>query len=170
MVESVHIRAFTLIEMLVVLVIAGLFLALAVAIVQPDDKGRLRVEAERLAQLFDVASTESRLTGKTIGWTADAGGYRFWRLWEESRWRQIGEDEILRARTLPDGMTITGVRVENVPADSSARLEFAAYGAALSFVVEMSMGPARYAVLGSPVGEVRVVARAGLTGGETAQR
>lgn len=170
MVQSFHSRAYTLIEMLVVLVIAGLFVALVSTIAHPDEKGLLRIEAQRLAQLFDVAATESRLTGKTIGWTADASGYRFWRLREVSGWTPIGEGETLRARALPEGMTISALRVENVPTQAGVRLEFAAYGPALSFVVQMAMGTERSAVVGSPSGEVRVAVSEGGIGVETAQR
>jgi general secretion pathway protein H len=167
--KSFHSRAFTLIEMLVVLVIAGLFVALVSTIARPDEKALLRGEAERLAQLFDVAATEARLTGKPIGWTADASGYRFSRLRDES-WTPVGESETLRARSLPHGMSISGLRVENVPVHSDVRLEFAGHGPALSFVVAMSMGAQRYQVIGSPVGEVRVISSEGLSGVETAQR
>lgn len=37
------------------------------------------------------------------------------------------------------------------------RLEFTPYGEMLSFNIEMSLGAERYAVAGSPMGEVRVV-------------
>ena len=57
------IRGFTLIEVLVVLLIMGLFVGMVSAIVRPDDSALLRVEAERLAQLLDLAAAESRLTG-----------------------------------------------------------------------------------------------------------
>jgi general secretion pathway protein H len=165
-----HSCAFTLIEMLVVLVIAGLFVTLVSSIARPDEKALLRGEAERLAQLFDVAATEARLTGKTIAWTGDAAGYRFLRLRDESTWTPIGESETLRARSLPYGMSISALRVENVPVHSALKLEFPGYGPALSFVVGMSMGTQRYQIIGSPVGQVRLISNEGLSGAETAQR
>ena len=56
-------RGFTLIELLVVLLIMGIFVGLVSTITQPDDRALVRVEAERLAQLLDLAATKSRLTG-----------------------------------------------------------------------------------------------------------
>src|SRR5512134_2732761 len=56
-------RGFTLIELLVVLLIMGIMAGMIGAIVRPDDRALLRVEAERLAQLLELAATESRLTG-----------------------------------------------------------------------------------------------------------
>ena len=54
-------RGFTLIEMLVVLMIMGLFVGLVSAITRPDDRAVLRLEAERLSQLLDFAAAEAQL-------------------------------------------------------------------------------------------------------------
>ena len=151
-------RGFTLIELLVVMMIMGLIVGLAAAIVRPDDRGLLRVEAERLAQLLDLAATESRLTGTPIAWTADGPGYVFWRTTAEGDWVEVRDSDLLRARALPQGMVISGLLVENAPARGPMRLQFAPYyGAALSFTIALSLGDARYAVAASPIGELRVV-------------
>ena len=70
-------RGFTLIEMLVVLMIMGLMVGLVSAIARPDDRALLQVEATRLAALLDFAAEHSRLTGKSIAWTANGPDYRF---------------------------------------------------------------------------------------------
>lgn len=150
-------RGFTLIEMLVVLMIMGLLVGLVSAIAQPDDRAQLRVEADRLAQLMGVAATQSRLTGKPLAWTADGGGYRFWQFGEDTGWSRIVGDDFLRARTLPEGMKISNMKVENMSLPEPVRVEFDPYGPALSFSVEMSLGAAHYTVAGSPIGEVRVL-------------
>ncbi len=152
-----NISGFTLIELLVVLIIMGLFAGLVSAITRPDDRALLRVEAERLAQLMDLAATKSRLTGRSIAWTADGSSYRFWQLSEETDWSEILDDDTLRARTLPEGMVIAGMRVENVRAAERIRLQFDPYGVTPAFHVEMVFGTARCAVTGSPIGELRVV-------------
>jgi general secretion pathway protein H len=153
-------RGFTLIEMLVVLLVMGLLAGLVTATATPDDRARLNVEAERLAQLIHLAATESRLTGKAVAWTANGPGYRFWRFSEASGWSQISDD-VLRARTLPQGMTISRLQVDNLRPAEHMRLQFNPHGAAPSFSVEMSLGEARGTVEGSPVGEVRVVPQGG---------
>jgi len=163
-------RGFTLLEVLVVLLIMGLMVGLVSAIVRPDDRGLLRVEAERLAQLLDLAAAESRLGGKTIAWTADGPGYRFWQMTEDAEWSEVRDSDLLRARTLPQGMMISGLQVENMPVHGAMRLEFAPDSPALSFNVEMSLGSARYAVAASPIGEVRVLPGEGGSGGGLAQR
>ncbi|MDO8464928.1 MAG: prepilin-type N-terminal cleavage/methylation domain-containing protein [Gallionella sp.] len=156
-ITNVKQRGFTLIEMLVVLLIMGLLVGLVSAIAQPDDRALLRVEAERLAQLMDIAATESLLTGKPIAWTADETGYRFWKSNEDSVWSEIVDDDFLRARTLPKGMKISNMRVENTQSPEHMRVEFNSYGPAFLFSVDMSLGDARYTVASSPIGEVRVL-------------
>ncbi|MCK9285109.1 MAG: prepilin-type N-terminal cleavage/methylation domain-containing protein [Rhodocyclaceae bacterium] len=152
---------FTLIEVLVVLLIMGLFVGLVSAVVRPDERGLLRIEAERLAQLLDLAVAESHLTGKSIAWTADGPAYRFWHTAEAAdgtaQWSEILDNDLLRARRLPQGMMITELQIETLPARGPMRLEFPAYGTTMSFVVAVSLGTASYAVAMSPMGEVRVL-------------
>lgn len=154
-------RGFTLIEMLVVLMIIGLFVGLVATITRPDDRAVLRLEAERLSQLLDFAAAEAQLTGKSIAWTADASGYRFWRARDDANWAEIRDSELLRARALPQGVAVAGFRVENMRPQGAMRLEFAPQGSSLAFTIALSLGGERYAVAGSPVGDVRTVAGAG---------
>jgi len=159
-------RGFTLIEMMVVVLIMGLFVGLVSSIARPDDRARLRLEAERLAQLLDLAATKARLSGKSIAWTADGlGGYLFWQFGEDAYWAEIRDDDTLRARTLPQGMTLSGLRIENRDSPERMRLEFNPYSATLSFSVDMVYGEERCTVTGSPVGEVRVLPEQGKNNG-----
>jgi general secretion pathway protein H len=163
-------RGFTLIEMLVVLMIMGLFVGLVSAITRPDDRAVLRLEAERLSQLLDFAAAESQLTGKSIAWTADGLGYHFLRLGEDSNWSEIRDSELLRARTLPQGVAISGFRVENMRPQGAMRLEFAPEGSSLAFTIGMSLGAERYLVAGSPVGDIRALPDEGNIHGGVALR
>jgi general secretion pathway protein H len=123
-------RGFTLIELLVVLLIMGLLAGLVGTLVRPDERAVLRVEADRLAQLLELASDESRLTGKPLAWTADETRYRFWRWRGDAGWMEARE-ESLRPRSLPPGMSVYGPRIEFDP-----------YVPAL-YEVQMSLGNAR---------------------------
>lgn len=147
---------FTLIEVLIVMLIMGLLVGLVSTILRPDDRALLRIEAERLAQLLDLTATESRLSGQVMGWTADGPGYRFWRM-TEAGWSEIRDNDLLRARTLPQNMMISRVRIEHAPARGAMRVEFSPYGLSLSYAIEISLGAARCTVAASPIGEVRVV-------------
>jgi len=156
--------------MLVVLLIMGIFVGLVSTIARPDDRALLRVEAERLAQLLDLAGTKSRLSGKRIAWTADGAGYRFWQFDEETEWTEIRDDDVLGARNLPQGMMISNLQIENMRSPEGVRLEFDPYGPTLVFSVEMSLGNVHCMVAGSPVGDVRVLPEQGKENGELAQR
>lgn len=157
---TVLVRGFTLIEMLVVLLIMGLLVGLVSASAQPDDRALLRLEADRLAQLLDLAATESRITGKPIAWTATGPTYRFWQFSEDLGWMTIA-DEVLRPRTLPSGMAIAAMRVENGRSTGPMRVEFSPYGAAASFRIDMSLGNVHSTVASSPIGDVRVLPEGG---------
>ena len=165
-----NLRGFTLIELMVVLLIMALFAGLVTAVTRPDDRALLRVEADRLAQLLDLAATKARLTGKSIAWTADGPGYRFWQYNEDTYWSEILDDESLRTRILPQGMVIAGMQVENMQTLQQMRLEFRPYGETPAFNIELALGTERCTVAGSPVGEVRVLSDQGKDYGELAQR
>jgi len=149
-------QGFTLIELLVVLLIMGLLVSLASVIVRPDDRGLVRLEAERLAQLLDLAAAEARLTGKSIAWTAGGPGYRFWRMAGDAGWSEVRDDDLLRARMLPQGMGISGRQIESMAA-GDLRLVFTPYTPPLPFAVELSLGAARSTVAASAIGELRVL-------------
>jgi general secretion pathway protein H len=155
-----------LIETLVVLLIMGLLIGLVSAVARPDPRGVLQVEAERLAQLLELAATESRLTGRFIGWTADETGYRFWRVREDG-WSEIHDNDLLRPRALPQDMTIASLRVESMRPQGVMRLEFSPYVQTLAFTIELSSAAGRYAISASPMGEVRATPGEGTANGTT---
>jgi general secretion pathway protein H len=143
-----------LLELLVVMLLMAIAAGLVGAIARPDERTYLRVEAERLAQLLDLAAEESRLTGNPIAWTADATQYRFWRWREAAGWSEM-QDDSLRARSLRPGLSISDLRIEAMRTEGGLRLEFNPH-AAQAFDFQMSLGAERYVVAGSPLGEVRI--------------
>lgn len=68
---------FTLIELMVVLVIIGIASAAISLSIKPDPLQLLRKDAERVAQLLQVAQAEARADGRAIVWLSDAKGFRF---------------------------------------------------------------------------------------------
>lgn len=90
-------RGFTLLEMLLVIVLAGILLSIVTVSVSPDPRQNLRQDAARIGQLFAVAADESRIRQAPILWEADLTGYRF--VTEVNGERQlITDDDLLRER------------------------------------------------------------------------
>ncbi len=149
---------FTLIEMLVVILIMALLVGLVSVSIRPDARGLLRIEAERLARLIDLAASEASFTRKTIGWTANGPTYRFWRGREDSGASGIRNDDLLRERELPAGMIISALQIENMRSEGVMRLEFTPYAQHLIFSIELSLGEEHYTVVASAGGIVRTFA------------
>lgn len=168
--QATHRRGFTLIELLVVLLVMGLLAGAVTIAAQPDERTLLRVEAERLAQLLDLAARESRLSGRAMAWAADRETYRFWRASDGLGWARITDDALYRPRTLPQGMSIVAMTNENAPPEQPMRIEFQSFGGAVPFSIEMSLGAARYTLVSSAIGEISVSPGGSRSSDETTAR
>jgi general secretion pathway protein H len=88
---------FTLLEMLVVIVLAGILLSIVTINVTPDPKQALTREAQRVGQLMTLAADEARIRQQPIAWEADLRGYRFITEIGGER-RLLTGDDLLRER------------------------------------------------------------------------
>jgi general secretion pathway protein H len=99
---------FTLIEMLVVVFIIGIIAAgvlLSVNITGTDHE--LQTESERLATLMNYARDEAEMQTREFGLACSASGYEFYAFDPRTAlWGSITEDDALRARSLPAGLTL----------------------------------------------------------------
>lgn len=68
---------FTLLELMIVIVLAGILLAVVSINVTPDPRQQLEREARRIGQLVAIATDESRISNRRLYWEADLRGYRF---------------------------------------------------------------------------------------------
>jgi general secretion pathway protein H len=90
-------RGFTLLELMVVIVLAGILMSIVTISVTPDPRQSLAREASRVGQLFTVAADEARIRQLPIYWEADLRGYRFISLQGQER-KLIDNDDLLRPR------------------------------------------------------------------------
>lgn len=91
-------RGFTLLELLVVMVLAGILLSIVTISVTPDPRQSLAREARRIGQLLALAADEARIRQQPIVWEADVNGYRF--VTEVGGERQLlTGDDLLRERS-----------------------------------------------------------------------
>ncbi len=91
------VRGFTLLELLVVLVIAAVMTAMISMAVASSPGRDLRFEAERLSQLLALAREEAQVRGKAIRFEASVESYRFLSLLDRE-WQPIPNEPDLRER------------------------------------------------------------------------
>ena len=97
---------FTLVEILVVLVIAAIGAGLAVVALAPDPHAQARREAQRFAGALQYAAQRAQWRAETLGVDAAGPQIRFWRRDPAGdTWRLVTDDDALVARVLPDAVT-----------------------------------------------------------------
>jgi len=99
-------RAFTLIEILVVMIIVGIISAAALmsfGLLGGDDRN-LEQDARRLSSLIQIVSDDAVLQGRDFGLELMLSSYR----WVEhdpfvNQWFEVTDDEIMRTRQIEEG-------------------------------------------------------------------
>jgi general secretion pathway protein H len=119
-------RGFTLLEMLLVIVLAGILLSIVTIGVSTDPRQALRQDASRIGQLLTVAADESRIRQAPIVWEADLAGYRFVTEINGER-RLITDDDLLRERAWDK--PLSRLAVFEGPGDGAATQVILAAGA-----------------------------------------
>ena len=146
---------FTLLEMLVVLVIAGLLVSLASVSLTRNPRTDLKEEAQRLALLFESASDEAQVRARPIAWEPVTGGFRF-SVRTEDGWRTLQRDQLLRERRWEGG--VTDVSIDYPGSDLHPdRLVFGveSIGAAVTVTLYSAVGRATIVGTGNGRYEVR---------------
>lgn len=145
-------HGFTLLEILVVLVLIGIMLGLTGINLMPDDRRTLNDEAQELAMLFNQAQQESLLSGRVLGWEAEANGFRFVRRQsrldpdtkqETHRWVPVTDDKLLRARRWPDGIRVLTLTANNVALPAREPVLFQPVGLSDPFELELGLNDVR---------------------------
>ena len=144
---------FTLLEMLVVLVIAGLLVSLASLQLTRNPRTDLNEEAQRLALLFESAGDEAQVRARPIAWQPIDGGYRF-DIRTEDGWRPL-RDELLRQRRWEGG--VTGVSIQFLDSDKTAgRLVFGTEAIDSPMEITLFSAVGRVTIVGSGNGRYQV--------------
>lgn len=97
---------FTLLEVMVVLVLIGIIFGFAVLSFSGDDlAGTLEQETRRLMTLINLANDEAVMRGEDFAMRFTDDGYTFLMLRPDG-WQEPENDRLLRARTLPAGISV----------------------------------------------------------------
>lgn len=157
-------RGFTLLELLVVVLIIGILAGFAVLSVGDGGRGqRLEQEARRLAALIELASEEAVLRAQEFGLSVTAQNYRFLVL-EGDDWQPPADDEVLRARPLPEGVALElvlegrAVELEQVDAAPAPQILLLSSGELTPFELRLRADEGRdhYRLSGHPDGRVEL--------------
>jgi general secretion pathway protein H len=157
-------RGFTLIELLVVVVILAVLVgAVTLAVGSVGGERQLARQAEQVRALFGYACEQAELSGRDIGITLDARGYRF-SVANRDEWIAAQASE-LRARpwlpgTVPT-LTRDDQRVRAAEKDSGKpHLVCFSSGELTPFRLELALADIgkRYRIDGQPDGEIELSA------------
>ncbi|RJG07760.1 type II secretion system protein GspH [Noviherbaspirillum cavernae] len=144
-------RGFTLLELLTVLVIAGLALGFVSVNVLPSDRRVLQDEAQRIALLLQLARDEAIVRNRPIAFEAGSERYRFL-IREGSNWQLLSDDDMLHEREFkraPMSLSITpAVAAETNP----LRIVFGREPVDKPFVLTMSVGDTSVALRADGIG------------------
>ena len=147
-------RGFTLIELLVVMLVMGIAMGLVVVQLMPDHRAPLREEAGRLALLLENAGLEARASGRSLAWSGVKNSYRFFSKNEFGDWVRIDDDSSFRPRTLPDGVNIGEVSVEEQALKPGEYVLLSANSFAVPFQINLSSEYGSARVVGKSTGDV----------------
>jgi general secretion pathway protein H len=152
-----HQDGFTLVELLIVIVIMGIAMGMTVLQLMPDNRAPLRSEAEKLALLLENAGQEAQASGRPLAWSGEKANYRFWKKNDYNDWVRIEDDTMFRARTLPDGMLISQVTVEDLPLKPGDQLSLSAYSIPLPFRIRLANQYGSASIIGKSTGDVTAI-------------
>ena len=144
--------AFTLVEILVVVAIAGILLALAAVNLLPSDAQLARREAGDVAIAIEHARDAAWFGGLPTSVTFDGGRLRKWRFSGE-RW----QPDPAHDRPLPATVRVTAVHVDGQRLPERDRLVFLADGLGTPFRVALEARGMAWAVEGDAAGSVRLL-------------
>ena len=104
--RGAHGRGYTLVELLVVAAIVGIVVSAAALAWRNDPAQTLEYEARRLAGSLELAQARARIAGSQIAFSAAPQGYAFWLRDDSGIWREIENNDPLKARTVHERLSI----------------------------------------------------------------
>lgn len=145
---------FTLVEVLVVVAIAGIIVALAAVNLFPSDAQIARRESGMVALEVERARDSAWFGGRPTAVTLDEGRLREWRLAGDS-W----SSDPARDRRLGSDVRVTGLYVDGAPLDPRDRLVFLPDGLGVPFRIALEVRGLRWAIDGDAAGAIVLVAQ-----------
>jgi general secretion pathway protein H len=145
------VRGFTLLELLVVLVIAGLLMGMVAFNAMPSAHQALQNEAQRIALLLQLARDEAIVRNRPIAFEADAERYRFL-IRDGGTWQAIMQDELLREREFKRAPILLSITPAVAAETNPLRIVFGREPVDKPFVLTFSAGDASVVVRADGIG------------------
>lgn len=155
---SRRLHGFTLLELMVVLVIASIMLAIATLNLMPNAQTVLRDESQRLALLLENGAMASQAGGQALAWSGTGNSYRFWQRTKEGEWVRIERDNLLHPRALPEAVRIGDVSFNGRRIEPGSLVLLSPELAAKDFRISLISGNLSSDVVGNGLGKVEVLA------------
>jgi len=147
---------FTLVELLIAMTIAAVLSTMIVIIAAPGDGALAKTEARRLAGLLELALAEARSSGQSTAWSAERGGYSFWRKVDDGEWVLFPESSLYRRRSLPGATQLRDVLVDAQELPEGVRIVLSPYGVRAVLEATVSGGGTSFLVRAGLLGRVSV--------------
>ncbi|MGZ3158486.1 MAG: GspH/FimT family pseudopilin [Burkholderiaceae bacterium] len=141
---------FTLLELLVVIVIAGIMLGMVSFNVMPGDRQILQDEAQRVALLLQLARDEAIVRNRQVAFEADSERYRFL-VRDDTGWKPITDDDLLREREFKHAVGLS-INPPLSDGEQGFRIIFGREPVDKPFVLTLSAGEASIAIHADGVG------------------
>jgi general secretion pathway protein H len=146
---------FTLLELLLVIVIAGITLGAVSFNAMPSARQALQNEAQRIALLMQLARDEAIVRDQPIAFEAAPDGYRFM-LREGSRWTPLAQDQMLRPRAFQHPPLALSIEPAAAGSGNPLRIVFGREPVDKPFVLTLAAGAARVAIRADGIGHYEV--------------
>jgi general secretion pathway protein H len=144
-------RGFTLLEMLVVIVIAGITLGVVSFNAMPSEHQVLQNDAQRIALLLQLARDEAIVRNRPIAFEADAERYRFL-IQDNNKWQAITRDDMLREREFKRAPVAFSIDPPLMEQTNPLRIIFGREPVDKPFVLTLSAGDANVAIRADGIG------------------
>jgi general secretion pathway protein H len=146
---------FTLVEILVVVAIAGIVLAVAAVNLFPSDEEVARRETSLLALDIEAARDDAWFGGRPTAVSLSEGRVRVLRLASDRSWSPIPG----RERRLPDTLQVASLAIDGRQVDAREVLVFLPDGMGVPFRVALTVRGLPKAIEGDAAGAVRAIVR-----------
>lgn len=144
-----------MLELLVVMVIAGIMLGVVSLKAMPSEQQALQGEAQRIALLFQLARDEAIVRNRPIAFESQAGSYRFM-MRDADRWVALESDSLLRERAYQRTPMLLTLMPANLGALNPLRIVFGREPVYKPFVLDMRLGDASALIRADGIGHFTV--------------